>query len=88
MSVPSYVVWSQGGVPGTSTGVPYSRPTLELCTVPVSSCTCYRIRASILLLRPAINVRGTSVEIGVPTDVGHWSEQMHGHRFFILLELH
>jgi hypothetical protein len=44
-------------------------------------------RVSIHLLRPSNNVRGTSVEIGVPTDVGHWSEQMYGHRFFVLSEL-
>lgn len=38
---------------------------------------------SIHLLRPSNDVRGTYVEIGVPTDVGHWSEQMYGHRFFV-----
>jgi hypothetical protein len=28
------------------------------------------------LLRPSNDVRGTTVEIGVPTDVGRWSEQI------------
>jgi hypothetical protein len=44
-------------------------------------------RVSIHLLRPSNDICVMTVETGVPMDIGRWSEQMYGHRFFVILEL-